>query len=284
MTRRTAALPMIAAAIAAALLAVPRPATARDHLETGEVAVIGGASAALLVLGRHLQDVGARHDPRWTEPPAFDRWVTEHLAPPPTHERRNFMQSDRAGMVNVAVGSLLVGTVDGGWPGGERTGDMLEGQFLYWSGLAALSGVQAAFKGTVARQRPLARLAPDAAARRTDVEAAHHQRSFWSGHASSAFFASTFLNLRVRDAMRRELTAERWDAWSWTSPTVLFSWAGWVAWSRVHAYEHWLSDVVVGAAAGWACAELFSSFAPGHGGGATAVKRATPLLSFTIGF
>lgn len=283
MIRRPAAAVLLAAACAAAIVACGGPATARERLDTGEALAIGGASAGLLLLGTRIQHALDDRPPRWTEPPAFDRWAAEHIAPPATHERRNFMQSERAAAVNVIVNGILVGTVDGGWPSGEGVDHMAEGQLLYWSGLAALSGVQSAVKGVAGRQRPMARLAPDVAARRDDVPSGHFRRSFWSGHTSSAFFASTFLNLRLRDAMRRELSADAFDTWSWAPSTLLYSWAGWVGWSRIHAQEHWLSDVVVGAVAGWATAELFASFAPGDGNAASAGKAA-PLLSVSFRF
>lgn len=270
--------------LAATLLAAsPAPAADRDHLDTAEVLAIAGTSAGLLLLGNHLQTALAPDEPRWRDPFGFDRRATDLFAADPTHEHVNFMQDDRAAVINVMAMGVLVGTVDGGWPSAERTSDVLQGQLLYWSGLASLSGIQSAVKGAVGRQRPLARLHPEIAARRSDADQARDLRSFWSGHASSAFYASTFLNLRLRAAMRRELTAEQWDSWSWVSPTVLYGWAGYVAFSRVHAREHWLSDVVVGSVAGWGFATLFESLdRPGERGDTAA--KAVPLISLSWTF
>jgi membrane-associated phospholipid phosphatase len=242
------------------LLFASTPTTAREYLESNEVVALLSSSIGLSLLGDHFLDTGVKHGPRWTEPNSLDRWVARNLAPPPSHQQRNFMQSAKAAIVNVAGGGLFVAATDAARFDNAWGRDVAQDQLLYWTGLASLSGVQSIVKGVVARQRPLARLAPDTAARRAHVGRGHDQRSFWSGHTSSAFYSSTFLNLRLRDLMRHKLTAEQWDSWSWVSPTVLFGWAGWIGYSRIHAYEHWFTDVAVGAVAGWAFAELFASF------------------------
>jgi membrane-associated phospholipid phosphatase len=193
------------------------------------------------------------------------------------------MESDIAAGINTAVAGLAIGVIDARWSPGESGRDIGQGQLLYWSGLLSMKGIQDAVKGQVARQRPLARLAPEVAARREHVDAGRDQRSFWSGHASSAFYASTFLNLRIREALRRELGADDYRAWRWAPPVLLFSWSAWIAWSRVDAYHHYLSDVVVGSLAGWAFAELFHSL-DGRGDDATAAAKARPLIGFTVLF
>ncbi len=259
------------------------PARADDYLAPGEIAALSAGAVALNVLGHKLGDLGASKPPRWTEPPAFDLWVTEHLAPSPRPYPRNFMDSDRAAGLNVFLAGAAVGALDAEHPRGERGKDILQGQFLYYAGLLSLKGVQDAVKGTVARQRPLARLAPETAARREEIDLARDQRSFWSGHASSAFYASTFLNKRVRGVLRRELSTAEWDRWGWASPTLLYGWAAWVAYSRIHGYQHYLSDVSVGALAGWAAAEIFYALDDRHRGGSDPGKAA-PVISFGFSF
>lgn len=263
--------------------AAAAPARADDYLDAGEIAAISAGTIGLNLLGHWLGDVGASKPPRWTEPPAFDRWVTEHLAPAPRAHSRNFMQSDRAAGLNVFLAGAGVAALDAEHPRGKRGKDILQGQFLYYTGLLSLKGVQDMVKGTVARQRPLARLAPEVAAQREEYDPARDQRSFWSGHASAAFYGSTFLNKRLRGVMRRELTAAEWDRWSWTPPAVLYGWAAWVAYSRIHAYQHYLSDVSVGALAGWLAAELFYSLDERNRNGG-APGKAAPVISFGFSF
>jgi membrane-associated phospholipid phosphatase len=60
--------------------------------------------------------------------------------------------------------------------------------------------------------------------------------------------------------MRHELTPSEYDGWNWAPPTILFSWASFVGWSRIHSYKHFFTDVAAGALAGFLVAELFYSF------------------------
>jgi hypothetical protein len=269
--------------LVATLCATSLPADAADHLDTGEIVAIGAASIGLVMMGRYLGDLGASKPPRWTEPPGFDRWFTEHLAPEPRPRPRNFMDSNRAAGLNTFLAGAAVAALDAEYPASERGKDILQGQFLYYAGILSLKGIQDSVKGTVARQRPLARLAPGLAAQREHIDPAHDQRSFWSGHASSAFYGSTFLNKRVRAVMRRELGGGEYDHWSWAPPTVLYGWATWVAYSRIHGYQHYLSDVSVGALAGWLAAELFYSLDDRNRRGGDSAKAA-PVISFSFAF
>ena len=61
--------------------------------------------------------------------------------------------------------------------------------------------------------------------------------------------------------MRQELHPGEYRDYRWAPPTLLFSWATFVGWSRIHAYKHFVSDVLVGAAVGVLMAELFYRFA-----------------------
>lgn len=267
----------------AALCATSLPARGNDYLDTAEIAAIGTGTIGLVLMGRYLGDLGASKPPRWTEPPKVDLWVTEHLAPAPRPTPRNFMDHNRAAGLNTFLAGAAVAALDAEYPAGDRGKDILQGQFLYYAGILSLKGIQDSVKGTVARQRPLARLAPDVAARREHIDLAHDQRSFWSGHSSSAFYGSTFLNKRVRAVMRRQLDGAEYDRWSWASPTVLYGWAAWVAYSRIHGYQHYLSDVTVGAVAGWVAAEIFYSLdqRSRRGGGPA---KAAPVISFSFSF
>ncbi|MEW6196305.1 MAG: phosphatase PAP2 family protein [Bacteroidota bacterium] len=79
-------------------------------------------------------------------------------------------------------------------------------------------------------------------------------RSFFSGHTSTTFAASTFLFLELNDL---------YDNWSLTrdnpflktsfnvvSFSALYGWAGYVGYCRIRDKKHYLSDVLVGAAVG----------------------------------
>jgi len=94
------------------------------------------------------------------------------------------------------------------------------------------------FKGFISKQRP----------DNTD------SRSFFSGHSSTTFAASTFIFREVQDfydswdvtknnaILRNSLTA--------LSFTGLYGWAGYVGLSRIRDNKHYLADVLIGAAVG----------------------------------
>lgn len=81
--------------------------------------------------------------------------------------------------------------------------------------------------------------------------------SFFSGHTSTAFATSTFLYLEANDfidglAQRRDgrLPLLSPTGWKRVSFGVLYGWASYVGYSRIHDKKHYLSDVIVGAASG----------------------------------
>jgi membrane-associated phospholipid phosphatase len=88
--------------------------------------------------------------------------------------------------------------------------------------------------------------------------------SFFSGHASSVFATSTFLYLEVNDFIdaqarrhNEQLPLFSPRAWKMLSFGVLYGWAGYVGYSRIHDKKHYLSDVVAGAFCGSMISYLF---------------------------
>lgn len=96
--------------------------------------------------------------------------------------------------------------------------------------------------------------------------------SFFSGHTSAAFATSTFLYLEARDfidnlAQRRDgrLPFMSPRAWKRLSFGVLYGWAGYVGFSRIHDKKHYLSDVLAGAASGTLVSYLLYPHEPKEG-------------------
>ena len=85
-------------------------------------------------------------------------------------------------------------------------------------------------------------------------------RSFFSGHTSTAFAASTFLYLELNDFFKKWKVTRNDDVmntvFNVSSCGLLFGWAGYVGYSRMRDNEHYLSDVLLGAAAGTAVSYL----------------------------
>jgi membrane-associated phospholipid phosphatase len=132
--------------------------------------------------------------------------------------------------------------------------------FLFGMGLFTTKGITSLSKVIVARPRPMICLEPELADQRKEKDYDFDYNSFVSGHTSSAFFSCAFLNLRLRAIMRRELHPNDYRNWRWAPPALLFGWASFVGWSRIHAYRHYVSDVLAGAAVGMLLAELFYNF------------------------
>jgi membrane-associated phospholipid phosphatase len=81
-----------------------------------------------------------------------------------------------------------------------------------------------------------------------------NDRSFFSGHTSTAFAASTYLALELNSfyndwSLTRNNNPLR-ISFKIASFSVLYGWAGYVGYSRIKDKKHYLSDVLVGAAAG----------------------------------
>ena len=234
----------------------------RDYLDAGEAILIPVGSAGCLGLGELARHFDSTSTSIIRGPLPGETWLHRKLVGRPQPGQSNFLDSDVGSALTPAVcGMLLVGA-DLSWPRGKAAKDAGQDLLLYLSGLTATKGVTDITKGIFKRPRPLLSLEPELAAARGHSNWSYDHHSFFSGHASSSFFATSFLNLRLRDIMRTELNTCDYRDWRWLPPTLLYGWAGFVSLSRLHAYKHYLSDVLVGATAGWLLAELFYNFAP----------------------
>jgi membrane-associated phospholipid phosphatase len=152
--------------------------------------------------------------------------------------------------VTPGVAGALILATDFAFPNGSGHRVFTQDAALYASGVAATSGITDFFKGWFARPRPLTHLAPELAAADTSHSPAYHRSSFFSGHTSAAFYSMTFLVRHTRETMRREMSADAFDRWGWVPGVLGYGWATYVGFSRIQAQRHYLTDVVVGAAAG----------------------------------
>ena len=237
------------------------PATsphAEDFLSAGEVAAIAAASGAAWWLSDQTVKYDTMRAPLIKGPLPLETSIQRFLGGQYKPGKRNFLD-DHLGsaMTPIAAGTMLT-AANLAWPRDDRGKETLQDFFLFFSGLAATKGVTGLAKGIFNRPRPYRTIPP------SDVREQHgfstDRTSFFSGHTSAAFFSAAYLNLRLRCIMRAEQSPGDYDDWRWAPPTVLFSWASLVGLSRIHAYKHYLSDVLVGALAGYLVAELFYSF------------------------
>lgn len=251
---------IIAMAAAAFLVSTTEARAGDDYLSAGELAAVGGGAASAFVLGLKVRHVDTTRTSGWIRASSFEESVSRFFGGTPALGRRNFLDSDAGSAVTPLAVSVLLAGADIGWGTTPEGKFVLQDQYLLYSGVIATKGLTDMVKGLVGRQRPLPAMFPNLAARRTVASHSFDHHSFFSGHASSSFYTCSFLNMRFRWLMRKELSAHSYRDWRWAPPLLLYGWATFVAMSRVQAYRHYITDVAVGALAGYLMAELFYSF------------------------
>ncbi|MBN1447934.1 MAG: phosphatase PAP2 family protein [Bacteroidetes bacterium] len=118
-------------------------------------------------------------------------------------------------------------------------------------------------------------------------------KSFFSGHTSTTFAMSSYLQREIDHALQDwsalEQSAFLRDVLRITSAAVLYGWAGYVGYSRMRDSKHYLTDVLVGAAIGSLMGHLvYDSVSGGDASILPSVSFSTgsdgPLLSLQMHF
>ncbi len=229
----------------------------RNYLNGGQFLAVGTASAAVLGLNYLVYHVDSTRSPLIGSPLPGDSWFAHSLGGGWRRGKTNWLDNSTGSVFTPAVGAIGIFAVNLTWPEQNPWKDAGQDFFLYHSGLWTTKGVTGLFKGIVARPRPFLYYFPDEAVETPNYDPSDARKSFISGHASSAFYSMTYLNKRILAVMRQRLECGDYNNWRWLPPTIGFSWATYVAWTRIHAYKHYFSDIVVGAAVGVALAEFF---------------------------
>ena len=214
---------------------VPDPAPApppRLTLDVVPAAVIAGG--ALAVWGASaLVDAhaGVQHC-RWCNPPELDRWARTELR---WGNPAAAGHASDALLLTVTLGSTVAVAASAA-SGGTSRWEIVEDLVAFGDALAVSQALTAVAKTTALRLRPDA-WAAGGASTSTDVH------SFFSGHTSATFAAAAAATQVTRLRGR--------PAWRWIA-VVGFAGAAATGWLRVAADEHWLTDVLAGAAVGTA--------------------------------
>ncbi len=233
-------------------------AEASGTLPSDQVLVIGAGTLGLAAAGNlALKSSPGRQEIGGAWP--LETRLQHLFAGACTYRKSNFLDHRWGGAVAPAAFGLLLIAVDYGWAKPGRGGNVQD-LFLYSSGLLATSGITAVGKGMLPRRRPYVDLCGNNGYGDSSSSQVNARRSFFSGHASTAFFAATYLNKRTRQTMREQLTAKDYGNWSWAPPTLLYALSTFVGYSRIAAYKHYPSDVIAGALTGYLLAELYFSF------------------------
>jgi membrane-associated phospholipid phosphatase len=234
-------------------------AEGRD-LSDSEISAIAVSSLSLGAIGYQAIHFDSSRAPVIKGPMPWEISIQKFLGGSYYPGKTNWLDTDFGSVfIPVFMGSVLL-AADLSWPRDDNENDAAQDLFLYGTGLLATGGITAIAKGFFARPRPYLIIEPELAMQRPQKDYTEDHVSFFSSHTSLAFFSSAFVNKRIRQIMRQEMSRDEYKSWRWAPPLVCFGWASYVGWSRVSAYKHYISDVLVGAAAGWLMAELFYSF------------------------
>ena len=233
---------------------------AQEYVSGEEVAAITGASAAAFGAGSYVKRTFDSTDAVfWAKPTGVEKKIQYLLGGEYYPDKTNFLDDNLGSAATPLAAVTLITYANLRYPQGDREKDVLQDGFLFGAGILTTKAVTDMTKGLFRRRRPVLALEPELAARRTERNYRYDHRSFVSGHTSSAFFSMVFLNARARSIMRSEMSADDYRSWRWLPPTVCFSWASFVGWTRIHAFKHYITDVAGGALVGWLVAELFLS-------------------------
>ncbi len=231
-----------------------------EYLSSTEITAISAVSFTLGAAGLWAIDFDSSRSPVISGPAPWEESIQRFLGGRYYPGKTNWLDhSFGSAITPIVMGGFLLGA-DISWPRNERAKDVWQDMFLYGTGLLATKGITGITKGFFARPRPMVALEPELYNRNNNHDYSEDRVSFFSGHTSSAFFSTAFLNMRIRQVMRQEMTASDYNAWNWLPPTVLFGWASYVGYSRIDAYKHYITDVIFGALAGWLMAEIFYHF------------------------
>lgn len=237
----------------ACVILTARPVGAGDliprHLTDPEKAGIAASSFALLGIGgllkHHTADEGNCGD---YHAPGIDR-LFRRLIHGDNGAKSNFLDNNWGSAATPTVALIGIGLMD------INRAEFSHDLPLFISGVIATKGLTDITKHLVRRPRPCCVNGdcPETGDQGDPV----HGHSFFSGHASSVFFTSTFFNRRFRHHMRQNWTGDEYRVGRVLSPIVSFSWATFVGLSRIQADRHYFTDVAAGALVGAVMGELF---------------------------
>jgi membrane-associated phospholipid phosphatase len=162
-------------------------------------------------------------------------WIQSHRSPGGDDVARVFKNGGEPEVTFGIGGGILAAGVIAGRPALRRSG----GRVLL--SLVAAGVTTAALKKVTGRLRP---------AESTDpflFKPFSSHDAFPSGHTTMAFALATSLSAEIRN---------RWAS------AALYTFATGTAWSRMNDERHWLSDVLAGAAVGFAAARIIERHPP----------------------
>ncbi|MEZ5359771.1 MAG: phosphatase PAP2 family protein [Candidatus Zixiibacteriota bacterium] len=258
-------------------------AYAEQYLSAGEISGVAAGSVTIGYLGAKKFQIDVGDKSRIRGPLPKELGIHKFLAGKYTSGRTNFLDNEFGSALTPIFMGTILAVADFTWPVRDTQKDVAQDMTLFLSGMITTKGITDFTKGTIRRPRPYAWMA-DSSHVESEKDYKYLRTSFFSGHSSSAFYSAAFTNLRLRSIMRMRLSYDEYREWRWAPPTVLFGWATYVAWTRIHAYKHYPSDVLVGALVGWGMAELFYSWALQGKDKYFSNSESTPMIRVSLRF
>jgi membrane-associated phospholipid phosphatase len=243
------------------ILLLCTPVHDEDYLSVSEISYITLASIGFDQLGNHIiKQMDSSTEPRISGPLPLEHSIQKFLGGEFRSGKSNFLDKKNGGEYTPIAGIVFLAAVDLSWSRGNKQKILLQDLFLFTSGLVTTKGITNITKGLFRRERPYVYLNNESTNNGGSSYHSSNYQSFFSGHTSTAFYSMTYLNLRIRSIMRDRMTSDEFNKYHWLPPVVLYGWSSFAGWSRMHAYKHYLSDVIAGAFVGYIIGDLFYSF------------------------
>ncbi|MBI3447499.1 MAG: phosphatase PAP2 family protein [Acidobacteria bacterium] len=197
-----------------------------------------GVNTAAVLYNRY---VGFSREPLlFEDPPGFDKAVRATLKNP--NDYNGFINRQSLVAFKVLGFSAIIGL-----DFGDRH-EMANDMFGFADAILTNRGITSLVKNIVGRHRPGLEFADPNATGAASFDALnarrHYHRSFPSGHASGSFTMLSYLERTVARKVGLHSLARKFTF------GVLYGMAGYVIYTRVDQDEHYLSDVLAGAALG----------------------------------
>ena len=209
-----------------------------------------GVTHALIPLNRDSQRLFP------DEVNGLDKWIRDRL-----HTKSdNFLNDGGALYTPFAAAILITGLNLIEDASRQKTASEL---LIFANGALANGFLTRSFKHTFSRRRPILEFANATDKAKLNAETTNH-KSFYSGHAATAFYSTAFLRRRISQSLARHGHAGVKSGYQWLTNITLYSCAAYVGYSRLEIDKHYLTDVVVGSVMGLLFEDIYYRFNQRH--------------------
>lgn len=134
---------------------------------------------------------------------------------------------------------------------------------IFANGALANKFLTKSFKRAFSRRRPELDFANEADKIEMWKKDSAHE-SFYSGHASTAFFSAAFLRRRISHSLAEHGHSGIGSGYQWLTAIGLYSWAAYVGYSRIQIDKHYFTDVAAGMVMGLLFEEIYHQLNRNH--------------------